>query len=63
MKLKKTYETECYISQSGYYIIKQEDDLNGECLVFLSPQQVQHVVNDMTQSLIDPSWWDEEDDV
>lgn len=63
MKLKSTYETECYISESGYYVIKQSDPfVSEEMRILLSPQQMQHIINHMTDAVIDSSWWDEQDE-
>ena len=63
MKLKSTYETECYISEGGYYVIKQIDSYTHEEMqIVLAPQQMQFIINHMTQAIIDPSWWDEQDE-
>lgn len=62
MKLKKTYETECYISDGGYYVIRQDDDYAMPGMVLLSPSQMQNIINHMTETAIDPSWWDERDE-
>ena len=63
MKLKSTYETECYISDCGYYVIKQDDPyLSSETQILLSPQQLSAIINHMTQAMTDTSWWDEQDE-
>lgn len=63
MKLKSTYETECYISDCGYYVIKQSDPLLAEEMqILLSPQQLKSIINHMADAVSDPSWWDEQDE-
>lgn len=37
LKLKCAYETEIYISDAGYLVIKQENDINQ--MVMLTPEQ------------------------
>ena len=52
MKLQQEYETECYLTESGYYAIKQPDTLGeDEQIVLLSRAQVEKVVADMQQAL------------
>ena len=63
MRLKQTFETECYISEGGYYVIKQEnpgEDLDSTIL--LSPLQVESLIKHMQESMMDTSWWYKEDD-
>ena len=63
MRLKQTFETECYISEGGYYVIKQENP--GEELdstILLSPLQVESLIKHMQESMMDTSWWYKEDD-
>ena len=63
MKLKATYETECYISESGYYVISQDDPLMGESIkIILSAPQLQAIINHMTEACINSSWWDEQNE-
>ena len=46
MKLKQSYETEVYLSNAGYFCIKQEDAVHPECLVLLSPGQMEAIVKE-----------------
>lgn len=63
MKLKPEYETECYITESGYYAIKQphpygEDD----SIALLTKSQVQKVIKDMQEWLDIVGEWGLEED-
>ena len=41
MKLKSEYETEVYVSNAGYFCIKQDNPASGkDTLVMLSPKQM-----------------------
>lgn len=52
MKLQPEYETECYLTESGYYAIKQPHTLGEEDqIVLLSRSQVEKVVADMQLAL------------
>lgn len=57
MKIRATFETETYISQGGYFVIRQIDSLGEESLVMLSPGQMQLLVDDMKATIQDSSWW------
>ena len=58
MKLKAVFETETYISEGGYYVIKQTDQFYGEeAVVMLSPSQLKVLIDDMTKHYVDSSWW------
>jgi hypothetical protein len=63
MKLKAVYETETYISEGGYYVIKQRDTSYGENnAVSLSPSQLKELIADMTKHHVDSSWWSAENE-
>lgn len=52
MKLQPEYETECYLTESGYYAIKQPNPYGEEDqVVLLSRAQVKKVVADMHSAL------------
>jgi len=58
MKLKQTFETETYISEGGYYAIKQDD----EAIVLLSPEQLRLLIADMSEAISgDADWWTSEE--
>lgn len=57
MKLKAQLETESYISQSGYYVIAQQNEYVGEQVVCFSPEQLRHLISDMQNAVADISWW------
>ena len=64
MRLKQTFETECYISEGGYYVIKQENpgEEEFESTILLSPLQVESIIKHMQASMMDTSWWYKQDD-
>ena len=47
MKLKQAYATETYVSDSGYYVISQDDGHGSTDVVILSRNQVFMLLNDM----------------
>jgi hypothetical protein len=58
MKLKAVYETEAYVSEGGYYVIKQTDQFYGEeSVILLSPSQLKELIADMTEHYVNSSWW------
>jgi len=57
MKIRATYETETYISQGGYFTIRQIDGLGEESILCLSPDQMRLLVANMQKELEDISWW------
>lgn len=59
MKLKASYETEAYLSQGGYYAIKQLDWDGREQVILLTPAQLEAISEDMKAALVDPSWFDQ----
>lgn len=58
MKLKKSYETDLFISQAGYYVIDQTaDEFGGK--VMLTRDQVSQVIKDMEMQLAHGDWEEE----
>lgn len=51
MKLKPEYETECYITEDGYYLIKQPNPIDDDAVVLLTKSQVEKVISDMRDCL------------
>jgi hypothetical protein len=49
MKLKQAFETETYVSDSGYYVIEQDDGEGGKDIVFLTRSQLLKVISDMKE--------------
>ena len=63
MKLKAVYETEAYVSEGGYYVIKQTDQLYGEdSVIMLSPSQLKELIADMTAHYVHSNWWGAENE-
>lgn len=62
MKLKASYETEAYLSAGGYYGIKQTGWDGEEHIVLFTPEQLRHLVIDMTEALSDDSWFSIEEE-
>jgi len=56
MKLKEAIATETFISEGGYYTIKQEDYCNHDHIVSLTPAQMALIITDMQKWLADESW-------
>ena len=57
MKLKAHYETETYLTDGGYYAIRQDDPLGGDpAIVLLTPTQMQALIDDFEENLKDTSW-------
>ena len=50
-------ETETFVSENGYYVIKQEDLLEEDQIVALTPEQMKHIVSDMQAHLADQNWF------
>lgn len=59
MKLKQHYETEAYISESGYYVIKQSKWPDEDAVVLLSKEQARRIRDDITRQLRED--WDHEE--
>lgn len=58
MKLKKSYETDLFISRAGYYVIDQTaDEFGGK--VLLTRDQVNQIVKDMEMQLTHDDWEEE----
>ena len=57
MKLRAEEETDTYISETGYYCIKQSQEDN-DVIVCLSPSQVTHIITDMKKraKLLSEHW-------
>ncbi len=55
MKIKQAYATETYVSQAGYYVIKQEDEFENRMAV-LTSEQMKLLIKDMQDHLDDMSW-------
>jgi hypothetical protein len=63
MKLKAVYETEAYISEAGYYVIKQTDQFFcEESVIMLSPSQLKELIAHMTVHQINSDWWGAENE-
>lgn len=56
MKLKESLATETFISEAGYYTIKQENFLDEDQIICLTPSQMAHIIKDMQFWLADQSW-------
>ncbi len=57
MKIRATFETETYQSQSGYFAIRQVDNVGEEAIILLSPGQIQLLIDDMKSAIEDSGWW------
>lgn len=56
-KLKAAFETEIYISDGGYFVLKQDDPLSDESIhVCLTPEQMRVVIREMQEALEDTCW-------
>ena len=65
MELLETYKTKCFVSDAGFYCIKQiNPSLDSDSIVLLSPDQVRHIMNDMKETLdvMDFMWLNEDDE-
>lgn len=59
MKLPVHYETETYMTDGGYYAIKQDDPMgNDPDVVLLKPHQLRALIKDMMEALDNPLWDD-----
>ncbi|MFE1814164.1 hypothetical protein [Metapseudomonas otitidis] len=62
MRLKPTYETDVYISESGYFAISQRSALGEEETVVLSPEQLRAVIAHARILLrTERTWWSQEE--
>lgn len=57
MKLKASLETETFISEAGYYTLKQENFMDENQIISLTPAQMAHIIRDMQEWLSDQSWY------
>lgn len=55
MKIKKSFETETYTTESGYYAIRQECEFEN-IVTLLTPEQMRMLIVDMEHHLKDLSW-------
>ncbi len=62
MKLKGTLETETFISEGGYYVIKQQDLMDQRQVIRLTPVQMHHIIKDMQNWFEDESWYSDLED-
>lgn len=61
MRLKATYETETYLSEEGYFVIRQTMGSGEEDLVWLSPDQLRAVMAHARRLLrSEKTWWPQE---
>lgn len=51
MKLKPHHETDTYLSDAGYYVIKQIDWQGEEVTVLFSKDQARRIRDDITEKL------------
>lgn len=63
MKLKPSDETETFISEAGYYVIKQCTAMGEDSVVCLTASQVALVIEDMRKCMDDLSWQSENSEV
>jgi len=62
MKLKPTFETDVYISDGGYFAIRQENSMGEEDTVILSPDQLRAVMAYARAQLrTSKTWWNAEE--
>lgn len=57
MKLKACLETETFISEAGYYTLKQENFMDENQIISLTPTQMTYIIRDMQEWLSDQSWY------
>lgn len=63
MKLPAHYETESYMTEGGYYAIKQEDPSgNDPSIILLKPDQIRALIKDMAAALEDLSLFESDED-
>ena len=55
MKLNAHYETETYMTESGYYAIRQDDPYG---VILLKPEQLRAMIKDMAVALEHPEWFE-----
>lgn len=56
MKIKKSLETETYVTAAGYYAIHQELESGDRVALILTPEQMRLLIVDMEHHLKDLSW-------
>lgn len=58
MRLKPTFETDAYITDAGYFAIRQESPMGEEDTILLSPEQLRAVVAyARIQLRTSKTWW------
>lgn len=57
MKIRATYETETYLSESGYFAVRQERHNEEDQIVLLSPSQLTLLIEEMKLAVQDQEWW------
>lgn len=62
MKIKASFETETYVSEGGYYVIKQENSEQDQQTVLLTPPQLRLIMKDMRKALSDTDWFSQVED-
>lgn len=59
MKLSAHYETETYMTESGYYAIRQDDPHGGDpVIILLKHEQLRAMIKDMAVALEHPEWFE-----
>ena len=62
MKLQFAYETETFLNDGGYYVIKQTDDVGQESFTVLTREQCKLIQEDMLAELSEPHWYNQYDE-
>lgn len=57
MKLRASYETEIYISETDYLVIKQTDALGDEGIIALTHDQVKIIAKELQKWAKNGDWW------
>ncbi len=60
MQFTKTFATRCFVSDDGFYCIKQINPfLGGKSVLLLSPEQVKHIIEDMVACMdsMEEAWF------
>lgn len=56
MRLKASHETETFVNARGYYVIEQQDGLEGARQVELTVEQMRLLIDDMQKQLNCSVW-------
>jgi len=51
IKLQPSYETETFVSDVGYYVIKQLSEYGDESIVLISMSQLPELIADMQRTI------------